>query len=565
METKGIGSFFSISDDQFKRMIAVFIALVTVLVAAVTYLQSDAASRDDQANRDSKRYAVESFGRQVSGTARVNFDESVAYQMMYEAALMADLADQRQEQDAARRFHTIASEVSLASPLLAPPYYDPKGTSEPDILRYEADVYLVEITTLEENFSAAWEVKTAWDYKANTYIIYITLLALSLFMFGLAATLSSPRSRWVFSGAGVLSTAVAVVASILLWSKPVFDLRQQGNAIADYAQGVGLAHQEQYEAAIESFDRALAAYPAYTNALVERAGANMELAQYDQAVLDYTAAINTGDKRAFVAGNLGWAYYLMGDFQRAIDMNRFALAASPDELWVQFDLGLSMLAAGQVEAAKAEYNRGMEMATRSVADAVTAGREQPAFLWWSLEDAASSLDDCLNTLDQETGNPPPQSIQNPDAVRTTGQDLLTSLKSLTVALEFTNKPPAGTVSGTISPLQISEPVYDDQGEMVSDAEPATEFSFGITEVALQFDYEGMQNGQEYLVKLYFDGVEDPSWRILGVWDYGASGSQTILLSYEYSDYFTFGPGQYQVELYIDQHLMQSATFSVYEE
>jgi hypothetical protein len=62
------------TNDNFKRLIVILIAVVTTLAAIVTFLQSDAGARDDAANRDTKRYSLEAFGRKVSGDARVNFD-----------------------------------------------------------------------------------------------------------------------------------------------------------------------------------------------------------------------------------------------------------------------------------------------------------------------------------------------------------------------------------------------------------------------------------------------------------------------------------------------------------
>lgn len=52
--------------------------------------------RDDQANRDNKRYALEALGRQVSGDARVNYDYNTAYQSWQELDLLATSAENRE-------------------------------------------------------------------------------------------------------------------------------------------------------------------------------------------------------------------------------------------------------------------------------------------------------------------------------------------------------------------------------------------------------------------------------------------------------------------------------------
>lgn len=60
-----------------------------------------------------------------------------------------------------------ASQTAALSPLLRDPYYVSGGSQEPQVSRYEADVYLVQVTELLENYVAATAVKEAWDYKAN--------------------------------------------------------------------------------------------------------------------------------------------------------------------------------------------------------------------------------------------------------------------------------------------------------------------------------------------------------------------------------------------------------------
>jgi hypothetical protein len=160
----------SMSTERFNHFIAVLIAVVTLLAAMIAYLQSDASARDDQANRDTRRYATEAFGRKVSGDARVNYDYNTAYQSWYEFDLLATSAETRGDEATAARYNTLRDSVTKLSPLLAAPYFDP-ATGNLDTARYEADTYLVEITTLQEKFAAASTVKEAWDGKANTYTL----------------------------------------------------------------------------------------------------------------------------------------------------------------------------------------------------------------------------------------------------------------------------------------------------------------------------------------------------------------------------------------------------------
>ena len=351
-----------IKNLTFNKAIAFAIALVTLLASVIAFLQGDAAARDDRANRESKQYAIQAFGKQISGEAHFSYDLR-AYQLAERFKLQSIAASNRGDDTAALRFEKLAKEITQFSPLLVPPYgkISPDGVFNVDFARYETDLYVAETTKLREQYTAASEVKDKWDYKANTYIKHITLLAVALFLFGLSTTLSQGAARWIFAVSGVVFSLVALGWAILTLRMPVFDLREQGNAIQDYAEGVGLSYQEKYKEAIAAYDKAIKAYPAYTNALVGRAEAYSALEDYSAAARDYEEAIKAGDQRSYVAGDLGWTYYMLGNFDDGVTLTRTALEKSPDELWLRFQLGLLRLVRGEVEAAKQEYQLGMDL------------------------------------------------------------------------------------------------------------------------------------------------------------------------------------------------------------
>ena len=552
------------STDHFKNRVAVIMAVLAALVAVIAFLQSDAGSRDNRANRDSKRYATEALGRKVSGQARVNFDYNAAYQNWYELDLLGNSAEVREEAAAAQRYRTVRDLMPPLSPLLAQPYFDAE-TGSIDVARYEADTYVVEITALTEKFVAASNVKDAWDAKANTYIVHLTLLAVALFMFGLAITISTPVTRKVFVGAGSLAAIVAVVWAGATLLQPVVDRRQQGSAIDAYARGFGLAYQARYTQAIDAFDGALSAAPDYGSAYAQRAEARFALGEYEKAAADYEQARANGDDSTATAGNLGWTYYLLSRFDDAIKLNRETLAKAPDELWIRFNQGVTLLAAGQIDAARVEYQGGMDQSARQVATAKAAKEEPPYLLWWSLDMAAVDLDDLTKTIDTGDGLPAPYKLADADGARVAAQDLVAQLKSLSVGLEFNGRPPAGPLAATISPFQFGETVLDSDGNPTDEVTSAEEFVFGTKEVLVVFDYEGMQDGQEVIFKVFIDGEEDPSWRLIAPWELGESGTAQKPLSLSYSDTFVLSSGEYEVDLFVDGQLAQRGKFTVLAE
>ena len=549
---------------DFNKIIAVLIAVVTLITAVVAYWQSDAGGRDDQANRDGMRYVLEAFGTQISGDARVNFDYNKAYQSVYEYELLANSAANRENTLASENFTQLAGEMKALSPLMAAPYLDDAEGAAPNLARYESDVYLVKVTALLEKFAAASAVKDAWDSKANTYIVHLTLLAVSLFLFGLSTAISNEKTRWVFSGGGAVFALIAIIWAVSLYVQPVFDLRTQGDAIDRYAEGVGLAHEEKFGDAVAAFDKAIAAYPKYGNALVERAGAHSALGDHEKSIADYESAIAAGDSRANTFGNLAYQYHLTGNFEKAIEYDRKAVAASGAELWPQFDLGLNLMASGKLDEGLAVYNQGIETAIARVVDAKKAGTEAPSYIWFGMEDGADMLDGLISDLAAGDAESVAAKIANPDDFKAAAEKLMFRLKSTAASLEFTGAAPAGESGASISPFAFVLPQKDDAGEVTGYSEPADSFEAGIDEFGVQFDYSGMPAGKDVLFKLYINGTEDPSWRIQQEWELGTEGTAEIPVSYAYSDTFVFEPGQYVVEMYVDYQLVQRGGFSIVE-
>lgn len=554
------------SDDIFKKTIAVLIAVVTVIATLIAFLQSDAGNRDDRAGRDANRLATELIGRRVSGEIQVNFDYDEAYQKYLEMDILSVAAANRSDTKSKERYDTVRESLRQLSPIMQPPYFN-QDTGEMDYARYVVDVYLREVTRMQEHFTAASAVKDAWDTKANTYIVHLTILAVALFLLGLSTTIEIRAPRLIFTVAGVVMAAVACVWAFATYTEPVFDLRQQPDAIEAYVEGSMLAFQEQNEDAIKAFDAAIAAVPDYGSAYVARSEVHATLGNYEAAIADLQQARALGIETAFVIGNQAWFEYLLGHFPASIDIGRAALEVYPQELWIRFDLGLALLAAGEVDAARAEYQQGMNDATAAVAAARSEGKQPSSILWWSLEAAASDLENLLFMVDADEGTPPPQSIQNADqnadAIRAAVPDLITQLKSLSVSLEFYGAPPSAPLTATIENLRFAEPLYDENFNFL-DYNLQDEYEYGVVEMDAVFDYSGMKDGQEVLVKVYIDGEEDASWRKVLTWDGGETGSYAIALAIAYSDTFVLGAGFYEVEIYVDGQLAASGSFVVLE-
>lgn len=551
------------NDERFKQMVSILIAVVTVITAVAGLLQNDAGARDDRANRTAQDYAFQAMGQRISGVARAGYDRGDAYRNWSELLTLAQSAEINGDLAAAHRYQAVAGQIAKLSPLLGPDYLDQASGGQPNLARYEADAYLVTVTGLAERSAAWFAVKQTWDEKANTYVVHITILAVALFLFGLALTLNT-RARWIFVAAGLVITLIAVIWAAAVFLAPVPSLPEP--AIDAYARGVGLAYQGSLKEAVSAFDEAVAQAPGYSNALFERGRARADLGDYQAAISDYEAARAAGRDDASVAWNMAWLYYLQGRFDEAIQTNRRSVELDPKLLEARFDLALTLLAAGQIEAAKNEYAQTLALAAEQVAQAEAAKQEPPASLWWSFDDAASGLDGLIDRLDGFEGSwwaaaPPPDKIANPEVVKAAVEELVSQVKGTSVALEYTGQPLPAVPAAKISPFEFAEVERDEKGEVVQ-YNLTDIFPNGTDEVFITFDYEGMQDGQEVVVKVYYNGEEDVSWRSVEKWSLGAAGSAEYPLSYAYSNVYTLAPGEYLAEMYVDSHLMQRGYFNI---
>lgn len=555
-------SWPGLSDKRFDQLAVILISTATVFAAVITLLQSDASARSSRATRSAQLYAIQAMGQRISGQAQVEYDR-YAYQTW--RGLEAQARSAQSDTMAAGRYAALRDRIAQLSPMLAPPYFDPAARASPSLAAYESDTYYVQWVVLTERYAAAGELMNAWSNKANAYITHLALLAVSLFLYGLATTLAGwTRMLFLFAGTLIMLAVLVWVLTVSLSALPALD----DGAIDAYARGMGWAHQGATDKAIAAFDQALAREPAYANALFQRGAAHFEARNFEAAVADYEAARAAGRDDIYVLSELGWTYYLMGRYQDAIRVDEYALTLDENHLKIQFNLALALLASGQSEAAQARYAQALEMASRQVAQARTANQQPPASLWQYLDAGARDLESLTDQLSGRphvwTLAPPPQSVAEPERALAAAQDLLSRLKSWSVALEFTGQPPTGQLTARIGHLDFAEPVYGQGGELVGQI-AAQSFPNDTNLILVLFGYEGMRDGQTVIWKLFHNGNEVPQWRLEEKWQLGEAGQAVKPFSLAYGNVYRFDPGDYVIEMYIDSHLAQRGTFSIASE
>jgi tetratricopeptide (TPR) repeat protein len=550
-------------DDRFERFVSILIASITILAAVTAFAQTYASTEASKANRKAQEYSIAATTKRLSGAIQFSYDYEGAFQTWREVDLQISAAEQDNDQATAERFRKLRDRLISISPLLQPPYFD--GTGWPDSYKYESDVYLVEATKSGEHFAAQAALGNAWDGVAGALVIQLTLLAVSLALYGLSTTMGT-WIKWMFVivGSGMVIFCTGWLALALLLPRP--DLPDA--AIDAYSEGVGLSYQAKDEDAIAQFNKALAIQPDYANALYERGNSYYYQGDLNKAASDYLAAKDNGRDDVNVGWNLGWTYYLLGKYDAAEAIDRHVVELDPSTAGVRMNLALALMVEGKFDEARAEYGQALDEAARQVKVARDAGKEPPASLYTYIDAGAQ---DIINLLDQIHGTPkrwtqaPAAELITADQgqLETMSLEQIKRIKEEVVALEYKGTPPTGPTSANVSEFEFGVEVKNSQGNF-DHYDTGDTFRYGTNAMVILFQYAGFQNGQQEIWKIYRDGVEDPSLRVVNDWGIGDSGSAAKPISYASSNVFILSPGEYRVELYVDSELLKTGTFHVLE-
>ena len=304
-----------------------------------------------------------------------------------------------------------------------------------------------------------------------------------------------------------------------------------------------------------AYNEAIAQSPDYSRAFFARGEALGRLGKFEAAAADFEAAMALDDTPDAVLGDLAYLRLGMGDFAGAIDLNRQALEATPDQLWIRFDLAISLLADNHINAALVEYDRGMVQAAEMVRTADERG-EIPAYsLWWSLDGAIDDLELMISVIDGDLNLPLSEKLADPPAIRQAAEDMVARLKSLILTLEYNRRPPQGELTASVGPLTFAES---------TGSPPLDQFPADTDGILVLFDYQGIQAGERVIVKVNVNGEEDPSLRTITMWTEEPSGTAALPIGMGVMNLPAFVPGGYAVEVYVGDHLAQTGQFEVLE-
>lgn len=554
------------NEQRFENMVTIMIASVAIWVAITAYFQNYAANISDQARRRAQQYSIEATKREVTGTIQYSYDWQGAFQTWKELDWQITAAQQSGDTVAEERYRQMQESILPLSKMLGPQYFDPNSGAI-DTYMYESDLYLVESTRLSETYLAESDLGNVTDSTADALVVQITLLTVSLSLYGLSMALKG-RVRWLFIvvGSGIVGLCVLWLGWSLLelWVRPEVD----AEAIQAYAEGVGLAYQGRNEEAIEKFTLAIEENEYYAKAYYERGLSYYAMGDLVTAVSEIEVARGKGLDDTSLNWNLGWIYYLNGQYDKGIETNDRILSEHPEVLGMRMNQAISYLSKGDFANSQAQYDLLIQEAQRQVEEARRNNAEPSASLWYYMDAGALDLQ---NLIDQLDGNQkfwtqaPTADLITGDhaAIREFALKQMKRLKETTVALEYTGQLPPTQSGMIVEPFVFGQITGTDEQGLITGFEPAVNnvIPSGEESFTLEFTYSGTPPSQ-MLWKVYYNGYEDQSLRKISNEDLSAGSTWYKTFGYDYTNVFILADGEYTVELYADNVLVQSGTFYV---
>ena len=315
------------------RTLTITVVFVTLMAALGGFLlnRASVASSDnaDVAQVLSLRSsAAQTSGYQVAQTAYENYRSAQALEAQGADELEEAANDSSDGLTWARLYQaTQAQEVQAAAAVPADLHANlPDG--QPDS-EFPYDFYAersAQGTYLSAQSDAYNDVSARWSKLVDSYTAILTILAVTLFLFGSAFVLYG-RNRMLFS---VIASLLAIIS--IVWGGALFSVSEPGKpsaaAAQNYARGVvamaSATTPAGFQPAINDFTAAIGARPDFALAYAERAVAETERGS-DQlgggfitdvaphwlkvAAADYIKAYDLGDHDADQVLDVGFSYY----------------------------------------------------------------------------------------------------------------------------------------------------------------------------------------------------------------------------------------------------------------
>ncbi len=526
--------------DYFKNGVIVMLTLVSVFAALVTFLQTYSGLQSSDLAQRSSFNAVNATGLYVRAglSAAQGTDVLQRYGDYVQRAVRADTKARALRMGGsdiaadyaldANRWLAAAASVSSSDPLLVEFHQDTALYNE----ELNRPAYME-----EEEEHVLLDQSRAWSEKANRFVAVLSVLSVALFLAGLSLTLGS-RLKYLLATASLGLTMFCGVWVLVILFQPVPFV--PGSAIENFVEGriqynLAQSRGEDATAALDYFNAAVEIAPDYSRALFYRSLANTDSSLLEKhldtqlAIDDALRAIRLGHEDAPVFGNLGWLYYLNGQYRSALEYTEIALPMAPDDCYLAFNHGLILLALEQPADAEAAYTRAIDCAQRQSSDSNFSYLMEVGVS--DLAELAAARPDLGGTL-------------NPAVER---------LKEAFASLRMYGEVLSVDSQAEFEPLVFGANVTEDN--VVIDL--ADEYPQSATIVYAQLAYTGMAADSRWMARWVLDGREYLS-TVYDEWVYGEDGTAWVSL-YNYGG---LNSGTYDLDVFVDGALVATGRLRV---
>jgi len=535
--------------NRLNLAVAIVVAFIALLGSFVTKIESEASTNASLAENDAQQYYYEAIGKEISGAADVNYSFGTVYQLWYQYNVQLTAAKQRGDRNSVQTYTDLRNSVEKTSTIFNPDYFNSK-TGQVNLLSYRADQYSTLVYAFREKQRAAGEVAAVWSAKSDKYVLQLTLLAVAGFLLGLSLMSKTKITSLVFAFSGMVLVLVISLWAYLVYKPVPFDLRE-GEAISYFAKASSLSDQKRWEEALDMYTKAIdAAGPnhPYMHALLGRARVYASLNRFEEAIEDYKIAAASEENDPSLNASLVRAYFQTGNFVEAIKVGEAARINSPADLWLLHQVNMAILSTGDVQTTEQQYEDLMDFATQQAAELRRLGGT-PSEVWWLMDEATFQLDQLVKLLESNVESRVKANINDPQIVSQAAQKLADLLRARSIALQYNLPETLANSSAT-----LGEP------DFVFSKTPDGKY---VYKVDMQFSYNGLEPGQLLIIKVYRNGVQDPSWSFNQIWSGKKQDGQTsFTISPNYNSLYIVPPGVYTVDLYINGQIAQQSSFTV---
>lgn len=376
------------ADDEnapsFKRGVAIAVVLITFFGAIVAYLQSVESNDEDIAARAAEIDAIEGMGAQVDASSQFTGELRIASSAAVErqrqaltAALVAGLSGDPDDPNSAA-VERLAARAAAFAALTEIDVNDADTFADTRAALFEAP----DEARLRQTVNAD-EANDHGD-KADSYVAVLTVLAVSLFLFGLSVT-AQGRGRYILAAPALVLAVGCVVWAGLIFARATVEISDR--AVALTAEGARFHDAGDFEAAIDAYDEAIDDSPEFAAAYARRAAAEFDAGSdqvgqttfrsitspeaLERALDDIDTALELGGGADLLTVSAGGFFaFLDGDFDRAIELNTAAVEQNERLAQLWFNLGVAQVGADDRDGAERSYRQGLRELD-SVADAGT--------------------------------------------------------------------------------------------------------------------------------------------------------------------------------------------------